>query len=323
MDRRNQSSHRCLLRRVRTVLVGSGLDERSDQVVAAAAALARSVGGRVSLLHAAELEPRDSVAPEGWLDPTTYDDLAGEREKELRAQAARVGLVAPLLHSIHVGFGSPERALLQEASTLNADLVVVGATRGGRVWGRLLGSTTAALVRRAPCPVMVVRGNPKFPPTRIVAPVDLSMLSSDSFRCGMHIVEQIAGHEGSTIEALLVLRFLETDMAPQLRSFQIDRLARVELARFIEESRNGADVRVEGKLRVGEAGPEILQELTDSGADLVVIGTHGLGGFVPGSTGSVTQMVVRRSPCSVLVVPPIASLDTAIAAAVQEQTAPL
>lgn len=313
---------RCL-RRHRTLLVGSGLDERSDGVLAAAAALARALDGRVAVLHAAELDPASIGVEAGWLEPGVYDDLAAAREKDLRAQIVRVGVEPERLHSLQVTFGNPERALLQAAAALGADLLVVGATRSGRAWTRAVGSTTAALVRRAPCPVLVARPPLRVPLRRVLAPVDLSMLASDSFRCGMHVLEQMVSREELRVDVLLVLRFLESDIAPQLRPPQVERLARVELDRFVEESRAGADVRCQAKLRVGAAAAEILEEVSEAGTDLVVIGTHGVGGFVPGSTGSVTQTVVRRAPCSVLVVPPIASLETAIAAAVQEQTAPL
>ena len=49
---------------------------------------------------------------------------------------------------------------------------------------------------------------------------------------------------------------------------------------------------------------EILAELAERPADLLVLGTHGLGGFDRLVIGSVAADVVREAPASVLVVPP-------------------
>lgn len=57
--------------------------------------------------------------------------------------------------------GSPERAVVEEASEWGADLIVVGSHCRG-FWGRLtLGSVCDTIVHNAPCSVLVVRcGSP-------------------------------------------------------------------------------------------------------------------------------------------------------------------
>jgi hypothetical protein len=56
--------------------------------------------------------------------------------------------------------------------------------------------------------------------------------------------------------------------------------------------------------------------------DLVILGAHGRSGFDRLLLGSIASGVLRKAPCSVLTVPPVASLDEAIAEAVLEQTHP-
>ena len=60
-----------------------------------------------------------------------------------------------------------------------------------------------------------------------------------------------------------------------------------------------ADVRTE-VLR-GGAGPAICQFAHDASATVIVIGSHGRGGFKRALLGSVSDYVVRNAPCSVLV----------------------
>ena len=52
---------------------------------------------------------------------------------------------------------SPGRAIIEEAESWNADLIVVGS-HGRGFWGRnLLGSTSDRVLHHAPCSVLVVR----------------------------------------------------------------------------------------------------------------------------------------------------------------------
>lgn len=58
---------------------------------------------------------------------------------------------------LHTRLGGATQAILQLATDLDADLIVVG-TRGNKGLKRvLLGSTAEELVKRAPCPVLVAR----------------------------------------------------------------------------------------------------------------------------------------------------------------------
>lgn len=53
----------------------------------------------------------------------------------------------------------------------------------------------------------------------------------------------------------------------------------------------------------GTTHEEIVREARDSGADLVVVGTHGRRGLAHAMLGSVAERVVRRASCPVLSVP--------------------
>jgi universal stress protein A len=53
----------------------------------------------------------------------------------------------------------------------------------------------------------------------------------------------------------------------------------------------------------GSAHLEIVGYARDTGATMLVMGTHGHGGLAHAVIGSVTERVVHRAPCPVLVVP--------------------
>jgi universal stress protein E len=174
---------------------------------------------------------------------------------------------------------------------------------GGRLHRRL-GSTADRVLRRAICPVLVVRGDLRIPPRKALAPVDLSPLAAESFRAGLGLLAQIGGGTASEVEALFVLSVIQRQVAPQFTPEQVDRFAAEELRRFIETNAGAAAGEVRRKVRAGNTREEIFAEIADYRPDLVLLGTHGLGGFDRFVIGSVAADVTREAPCSVLVVPP-------------------
>ena len=63
-----------------------------------------------------------------------------------------------------------------------------------------------------------------------------------------------------------------------------------------------ADVRAERRLEQGDAVAEILRVAAETGADLIVLGTHGRTGLGRLLMGSIAEQVVRKADCPVLTV---------------------
>jgi len=77
-----------------------------------------------------------------------------------------------------------------------------------------------------------------------------------------------------------------------------------ELDRFIRTVLgNVTSLAVERRVATGEPADEILSAARESGADLIVVGSHGLTGIARLAFGSTTAAVLKRSPVPVLVVP--------------------
>ena len=57
-------------------------------------------------------------------------------------------------------------------------------------------------------------------------------------------------------------------------------------------------------MRIGEAGHRILEYAQEQDIDLVIVGRQGAGAMGKILFGNVTERVVRKSPCPVLVIPP-------------------
>jgi nucleotide-binding universal stress UspA family protein len=76
---------------------------------------------------------------------------------------------------------------------------------------------------------------------------------------------------------------------------------------------SAAGVPIDVHVRQGSAGRVILAEAEALHAKLVVMGSHGRGGFERLMLGSVTSRVLHKATCPVLVVPPRAADDPDVA----------
>lgn len=322
MTTRNRLSPEAPYRPLKSVLIGTSLGEESDQVVRAGLAMARAAGAHVHLIHAAELKP---LGYEVGAGPIEREQIARLNE-ELRQQVQRLGLDDSVLADARVVAGAAHRVLPEAARQIDADLIVVGATGSGPFAAELLGSTADRVVRKALCPVLIVRKGLQVPPRKVLAPVDLSTLSGDTFRCGLHLLAQLAGSDGIEVCAMHALSLLDA-LAERQRTEgtpieQVERNTAQELRRFILENRAGAPFHVEPAVLPGEARTEILRSVEENPVDLVILGTHGRGGLDRLVLGSVASTVARKAPCSVLVIPAEVALEEGIADAIETQTMP-
>lgn len=295
-------------RRVDTIMVGTSLSAASDEVVRKALELARTLGARVHLVHACSIPAPvlgEPLVP--WVDPTLIQAEESRAQKLLEAQLDRLGADRDReVGAALVKPGPPDKVLLTAARTLRADLLVIGNNEPDHRLSRLLGSTADRVLRHATCPVLVAHADMAWPLRRVLFPVDLSPLSADAFRRGLGLLKQIETPEPPKVEAMLVLVPYPRQMPFQFSEGEVRHMVTNELQHFVQ--RVGEDAReVWTNLRTGEVGAEILGELVDWPADLVVLGTHGYSGFTRFFLGSVAAHVARSAPCSVLVLPPEAA----------------
>jgi nucleotide-binding universal stress UspA family protein len=138
------------------ILCPVDFSEASRDAVVAALELARAAGGTVTLFHAADLS-FGGFGEAVWEGPDVLRRIDRRVEGALREwqeEYARQG-------GVEVGSarasGAPWEAITRHARETAVDLIVI-ATHGRTGLKRvLMGSVVEAVVRHAPCPVLVVR----------------------------------------------------------------------------------------------------------------------------------------------------------------------
>jgi nucleotide-binding universal stress UspA family protein len=90
-------------------------------------------------------------------DGKLYEDIEEESRELLRKESWRVKLAGGTVAGTHLRLGEVDVEIVTLAKELGADLIVIGC-RGHRGIRRAIeGSISDAVIRHAPCPVLVVR----------------------------------------------------------------------------------------------------------------------------------------------------------------------
>jgi nucleotide-binding universal stress UspA family protein len=146
--------------KVETILVPTDFSSHAEEALATATELAKRFGARIVLLHAYHLDvPMMSPMAGGYALPENfYTDL--QSHATARVEELARGLAAESVEA--VGIAVPEAAslaIVAQAQSLPADLIVMG-TRGNTGLKHVaLGSVAERVVRAAPCPVLTVKGD--------------------------------------------------------------------------------------------------------------------------------------------------------------------
>jgi nucleotide-binding universal stress UspA family protein len=137
---------------------------------------------------------------------------------------------------------------------------------------------------------------------RIVVGVDSSATSLKALRWAL----AEARLRGSSVELVHAFPRPELVGMTMVVTLPSDDELREASAQVVQESLDavGGPGDVAVSVHVGPGGPASMLVDIAAGADLLVIGSRGLGGFRGLLLGSVTQQVIAHAPCPVVVITP-------------------
>lgn len=264
---------------VRPVLVAVAGNHDADEVVAWGAREASLRGCPLRLVHVYAVPPAEAVRRSSTTAARqAYREAAGllEAWRSLARQ-----LVPRLAVDVVARSGGRIEVLLQEAQ--NAQLVVVGAGEGWRT-GESSGAVAAQLVGHATSPVLVVRrgrgrGKPHQP----------------------RVVVGVSGVEGTA--GLLAAAFREAELR-HLGLVALHAHSTAGGAGLLAQALDGwperfPHVAVERELSSENAAAALVH--ASEGAELLVVGARGSGGFDGLRLGSACDAALRYAACPVLV----------------------
>lgn len=232
-------------------------------------------------------------------------------------QEARLRLESlPLFTEKHVPcefkqiVGHPVGGLVDVARDQAADLIVVGnrGLRGLQEW--VMGSVSRGVLHHAPCSVLVVRPDATGLQVNPFRHILLVSDGSDGANRAAQAAIQMAQRFSTSLTILNVyeeyanvpLNAGEGYVPPYVMDTEAAASASL---RVVEESvrsiAQGTGVFCSFHQEIGYTNEAILRFAKEQGADLIVMGSRGLGGFGRMLLGSVSDHIAHHATCPVLV----------------------
>ena len=295
-----------------TILIPVDLSEASVPALRFAQDMAKSYEARLVLLHVVDEAP--AIWRFGWPGATrassspNHDAVDSSFEKWLASVGAD-----RLPHERRIAAGGAGAEIVRVARELPADFVVLATHGNTGLQARFMGGTAYQVLRAVRCPVASIKPpgfgdvllrmwegiqlfgdsdeaaeeihrHATFPPATILHPTDFSEASQHATR----VAARMASHTGAR---LVVLHVDHDHPLPDVT----EKLAQVGMQ---VEAMGAAPPQT--VTRRGDPSSEVLRESIHCTADIVVMGSEGIGGLSVLSVGSTAARVVRQASCPVV-----------------------
>lgn len=275
------------MKRILVPLDGSPL---SEAIIPLATALARGHRAEVLLVRARRRQGFPEAEVAAHEEAETYLALIAKK-------LAAYGVPARWM----VCCDEPDRAIADAARDNAVDLVTM-STHGR---GAVTRSVAEGVVRQAPVPVLLVRGQlvwQRGEIGKIVVPLDGSGLSASI----LPLVAQLAEPFDFTIDLLRAVEPLPAYAVVEISAAKTEEMRQLEatdagsyLAK-VAGPLNAQGLRVTRSIGYGPAVDVIVRHAGEAGAGLIAMSTHGHTGVGRLLLGSVADRVLRAAPVPVL-----------------------
>ena len=138
---------------MKNILIATDGSEPANQALEVAIELAKDTG---AALHVVSVRP-PRVAGRGGAGAPILEVEEFHGPEHIADAAVQVARDAGVGATPHVAHGDVVDCIADAATTLGADLLVVGSRGMGALSGAVMGSVSHSLVRKSPVPVTIVR----------------------------------------------------------------------------------------------------------------------------------------------------------------------
>ena len=246
---------------------------------------------------------------EGMVPPQElFDELQAETMSIVEEAKKIAEEVNPNLKIAYtIAEGTPIDMLLELSETNK--MIVMGSRGLGGLSGMVMGSVSAAVVSHAHCPVVVVREDNHLTEENKYGPIVVGVDGSDVSQQATEFAFAEADARGAKIEAIhtwidMQVQASLAGLAAAQQEWKVveeeqTQLLQERLAPLLEQYPN-----VDVDMVITRDRP--IRALVDAAkhAQLLVVGSHGRGGFRGMLLGSTSRALLQQAPCPMVVVRP-------------------
>jgi uncharacterized protein len=266
--------------RLERILLVTDTSEFSDSATGEAIRLAKRCQSKLHVMSILPATPEHEALAQAVLQQEKNAALAHLQSVRIRAEAEGVNC------EILLGHGEAFSEIVEEAEYSSMDIIVMGRRDKSDLMRVMLGSTTAKVIGYTHSDVLVVPRGATLEGKGIVLPVDGSRYSDAAATTVVSLVKQC--QVPVTVVAVAADARLQNDAQAHVE----------RITHLLGE----AGVTADSEVRVGLPDEAIVATANARGADLIVMGSHGRSGLERLLVGSVSERVIGRTVCPVLVV---------------------
>lgn len=274
-----------LLGEAKTLLLATDGSHFSDGAIQEALFFGQACHARVIVLHVVHTQV-ESISAANFAVRQGQQELAPHLDR-IRAMAREGGVE---IEVVVVGSSKPEKTIVEQARLREADVILMGRHgRSGRL-ALLVGKMTAKVIAQGFPRVLVA-------PKEFVLTGSHILLAVTDSPNGRRAAEEglSLGRRCTTLQRITVLSVAKREEErPQAQA-----LAEAVCARGREAE---LPVECEPLVLVGDPAKSIVDMAREQGVDMVIMGGRGRGGVARMFLGDVTENVIGKAHCAVLVV---------------------
>jgi len=274
-----------LLGEAKTLLLATDGSHFSEGAIQEAIFFGQACRAKVIVLHVVHTQV-ESISAANFAVRQSREELAPHFD-HIRAMARDSGVE---LEVVMAGSSKPEKTIVEQAQLRKAEVILMGRHgRAGRL-SRLVGKMTAKVIAQGFPRVLVA------PKGFIITGSHILLAVNDSPNSQQAAQEALSlGHSCATLRRITVMAVAKRE----------DELHRVQ--KWVDEVCAQAQnmelpLSCEPVVEVGDPGEIIVATAHEREADMILLGGPGRGGFAKMFKGHVTENVIGRAHCAVLVV---------------------
>lgn len=291
------------------ILLATEGSPSSQQACDAAAAVAKAFNSDVTVLSA--IPSKGALAAP--LEGESYSSLVRNAEDVVAKASSNLEKsgVTVSRREVPQGRASVIETIVEYAGDKDIDLIVMGTRGLGGFKRATLGSVSSGVAAHSPCATLVVRSKSGTLVTfrRVLVAIDGSENAQRALEAAVEMAkglkaELLIGHVIYVPALSWTIGMPGSTVPTDKIEEDAERVGRQLVSKAVKFAKDAgiASPRDEMVTKLASPAQGIVELAEQEGADVVVLGTRGLGGFRKLLMGSVANSVLHYANCSVLVV---------------------
>jgi nucleotide-binding universal stress UspA family protein len=284
------------MKNVNRILVAIDRSAMAEEALKRAISIAKEKEAQLVVMHVIE--------PSFIESPFVQAIDKNEIKKKVTEQVDRLTSEEDLEYVLFVESGSAASSIALKVQNINVDLLIIGTHGKDDISSNYFGSTTLKLIQKTRIPVLVVKNEAKHDYKKMLAPTNLSDYSKKSILFARALFDTPALkylNAYVTVDELQAWTYrISVDQQGQFKKELLSD-AHIALEKFAKDVSEGEMALVGYNASINE---DLLAYIEKDEADLLVLGSKGVGNLNSFLFGSTASYLVRSSPIDVLVYVP-------------------